>query len=422
LENLVASKQLHPQVDAIVLDGAAIVQMLSPGRCTTFGDYAEQIFVPYVASQLSHVSRLDLVWDQYATSSLKAATRAKRGIGIRRKVTTTGELPRNWADFLRNDDNKTELFHFLSAHIVTTTVAGNKKLVVTDACHVLSCQLEAELPDSALDPCSHEEADTRMLLHAAHAAANGHGRIMIKTVDTDVVVVAIACFERLRASELWIALGVGKNLRYIAVHELVEVLGKDRCTALPFFHAFTGCDTVSSFAGHGKKTGWETWNSFPDVTSTFSQLSSEPTDVDFAMSLLQRFVVRMYERSSSKMTVNSLRKHLFTKKGKPMEGLPPTEAALLQHTKRAVYQSGFCWFRSLQAEQNLPSPGEWGWLADDDCKWKPLWTDLPDVAKCLPELLKCGCKKGCSKRCRCLKANTRCTALCACDGACHDDE
>ena len=26
-----------------------------------------------------------------------------------------------------------------------------------------------------------------------------------------------------------------------------------------------------------------------------------------------------------------------------MEGIPPTKAALLQHTKRAVYQGGLCW-------------------------------------------------------------------------------
>ena len=38
--------------------------------------------------------------------------------------------------------------------------------------------------------------------------------------------------------------------------------------------------------------------------------------------------------------------------------------------------------------------GERGWLAnDEDCKWKPLWTDLRYVAKCTPELMKCGCKK-----------------------------
>ena len=141
--------------------------------------------------------------------------------------------------------------------------------------------------------------------------------------------------------------------------------------------------------------------------------------MEVVLPIIQRFVILMYDRSSDKMTVNTLRKHLFTKKGRQMEGLPPTEAALLQHTKRAAYQSGFCWRQSLQSQQNLPSPADWGWTNEDD-SWKPLWTVLPEMAKCCPELLKCGCKKGCSSRCKCRKAKTQCTALCSCDGACVD--
>jgi hypothetical protein len=103
-----------------------------------------------------------------------------------------------------------------------------------------------------------------------------------------------------------------------------------------------------------------------------------------------------------------------------MEGLPPTEAALFQHTKRAAFQSGYCWHRSLQPQQSLSSPSEWGWVKNDtDGDWKPLWTTIPVVADCCPELLKCGCKKGCSKRCKCSKAKAKCTALCNCDGQCN---
>ena len=53
-----------------------------------------------------------------------------------------------------------------------------------------------------ISPCSHEEADTRMLLHAAHAAICGHGKILIKTVDTDVVVLAVSQAQHLNISEL----------------------------------------------------------------------------------------------------------------------------------------------------------------------------------------------------------------------------
>jgi hypothetical protein len=118
---------------------------------------------------------------------------------------------------------------------------------------------------------------------------------------------------------------------------------------------------------------------------------------------------------AANLTVNALQKHRFTKKGRSMEGLPPTADTLLQHAKRAVYQSGYCWGQSMCAEQTLPSPSKWGWTDEVDSKWKPLWTTLPEIARC-PELLKCGCKKGYGKRCKCAKAKTKCTALC--DGCC----
>ena len=41
---------------------------------------------------------------------------------------------------------------------------------------------------------------------------------------------------------------------------------------LPLFHALTGCDTVSSFAGIGKKTAWAAWNVYPEVTDAFVEL------------------------------------------------------------------------------------------------------------------------------------------------------
>ena len=37
--------------------------------------------------------------------------------------------------------------------------------------------------------CTHEEADTRILLHVVHFAKQGNNRISIQTVDTDIVVV-----------------------------------------------------------------------------------------------------------------------------------------------------------------------------------------------------------------------------------------
>ncbi len=92
---------------------------------------------------------------------------------------------------------------------------------------------------------------------------------LIRTVDTDVVVLAVAAVVQTEVTELWIAFGTGSNFRYIPVHSIAAALGPDKYLALPMFHAYTGCDTVFSFGTIGKKTAWETWRMFNDVTATF---------------------------------------------------------------------------------------------------------------------------------------------------------
>ena len=56
---------------------------------------------------------------------------------------------------------------------------------------------------SSMAPCSHEEADTRLFVHVADAVRKGSQKVMVHTVDTDVVVVAIAMFNQIGADELW---------------------------------------------------------------------------------------------------------------------------------------------------------------------------------------------------------------------------
>ena len=78
-------------------------------------------------------------------------------------------------------------------------------------------------------PCNHEEADTRMILHAANAAQYGHHNILIITVDTDVFVLAIAFMQKLKEDGVrgcWVGFGAGTHLRYIPVHIICDKLGR----------------------------------------------------------------------------------------------------------------------------------------------------------------------------------------------------
>ena len=91
-----------------------------------------------------------------------------------------------------------------------------------------------------------------------------------------------------------------------------------------------------------------------DVTTAFCALAAS------------RFVVLLFD-----CTTNQGRKQLFIQKVRAIDGLPPTQAALIQHTKRAAYQAGHCWGQMMVAAPELPMTQEDGKLTG------PLYQKLP---------------------------------------------
>ena len=100
-----------------------------------------------------------------------------------------------------------------------------------------------------------KEADTRLLLHAKHAASD-FTRIVDQSPNTDVLVLCCSQFSSLGCDESWYHTGTRDATRYIPVHSISVSIGSSLCLALPGFHAVTGCDSTSSFYGIGKKKTW----------------------------------------------------------------------------------------------------------------------------------------------------------------------
>ena len=121
---------------------------------------------------------------------MKAETRSKRTQGARCRVTDKGKLPPVWHSFLRDNDNKTDLFNFLVGKLVERC---QRNVVIVDredgdvSNHFISPE--------GLVPCNYEEADSRLFLHARHAVEEGHTPLIIKASDTDVFVIAINVFQ-----------------------------------------------------------------------------------------------------------------------------------------------------------------------------------------------------------------------------------
>ena len=120
--------------------------------------------------------------------------------------------------------------------------------------------------------CNHEEADTRIIVHVRHSLEGGAESVLVRTVDTDVVVILVGKLHDLlaynRRAKIWVAFGMGRHYSLIDINTICLTLGESR--ALPVFHAFTGCDCTSQFCGIGKTTAWRAWQlSSRQVTPAF---------------------------------------------------------------------------------------------------------------------------------------------------------
>ena len=110
---------------------------------------------------------------------------------------------------------------------------------------------------------------------------------------------------------------------------MCQQLGVPNSTALLFYHAFTGCDTTSQFFGKGKKTSWDSWKAYPEVTEAFLSISDHPFQSlqlnSHLFELLERYTCILYDKTTSICSVNELRQELFCKRSKMMENIPPTQ-------------------------------------------------------------------------------------------------
>ena len=157
----------------------------------------------------------------------------------------------------------------------------------------------------------------------------------------------------------------------------------------------------------------DTWSVYTDFTEALSALLANPgVPPDEELAIIEQYFVYLYDRSSETSTVD-----LFSRKGHPIDCIPLTRGALIQHILHSIYQASF-WEQMFEKSQKLSDPASFGWECVEG-RWVPLWTLLPKVSKRLSLLVKCGCKKGCKGNCKCKKAILECTALCNCSGTCN---
>ena len=166
--------------------------------------------------------------------------------------------------------------------------------------------------------CTHEKSHTRMFVHATDGAGLGMNTILLRAVDTDVVVIGTSMAQTIGCDSLWFAFGTGTTFLYLDATAMAQSLGDAKCGGLPAFHALTGCDVTSSFAGkEGKRTAWTAWDAYDDATSVLCTLSRMLTreSVMNVLPIIERLIVITYDRGSYESSVKCERLVLSKRQG-----------------------------------------------------------------------------------------------------------
>ena len=114
----------NPSTDAYVIDGPVFVHEYKPTVSNTYGQYCKQELTQKVKDIARDVDRVDLVFNVYRTPSIKRETRESRGSGIRVSVRSETPLVKSTQGanaFLKNDQNKTELFELFADILIEET-------------------------------------------------------------------------------------------------------------------------------------------------------------------------------------------------------------------------------------------------------------------------------------------------------------
>ena len=121
---------------------------------------------------------------------------------------------------------------------------------------------------------------------------------------------------------------------------MVERIEPSTCKALPGFHVFTGCDTVSAFQGRGKVLVYRIMANDQGFQEVFQGLGREWQLSNELYRDLEWFTCAMCCKNAGTNEVNELRYRLFCLKKGDVDSnqLPPCDDSLRKRALRANYQ------------------------------------------------------------------------------------
>src|ERR1700761_7518186 len=281
--------------------------------------------------------------------------------------------------FLSNDRNKSRLISMLSSKL------QSEGFVVKHA---------------------EEDADY-LIVNTAIESVCHSGCVVLVGEDTDPLVMLTALVSPSSTSTIYfLEPGKGSSGKMLFDSKSFKYPQYIRDNIL-FLHAFSECDTTSSFFRQGKLKFVKTLvrnEELGKVVQVFKNPNAERQEIEEAGIL---FLVAVYRGKRGDVSLDSLRFELFSKilvrNNFQLASLPHTNDAALQHSLRTYLQ--------VQMWSGNPmEPLNWGWKKSDQ-RLLPVTTCKRPAPETLLKTLSCKCALGCKGGCSCRKAGIKCSTI-----------
>ena len=137
--------------------------------------------------------RCDVVTDRYFAGSLKEGVREKRGSsGSKLIFNGLTPFPSQFGEvFLNNSENKEALNIFL-ANTLTKLHKNDEQIFVVTQNVTIIYNTRSTFSEELILYCNTEEADIKLIRHCINLADQGYRHIVLRTVDSDVLVLMLA--------------------------------------------------------------------------------------------------------------------------------------------------------------------------------------------------------------------------------------
>lgn len=345
---------------------------------STFGNISKKLIQMFTKNNARIIV---ITFDRYFSASIKDNEHLLRGRirGQQYRIHGPNQIrPANFANELKNNYFKAALVEFLCDDWKNNYMAsyiGNKTIYINyELCYTyeLKSNEVVRTVDHNISCPAHEEADTKIVFHVCKVDFDA--LVTIRCSDTDICIIMLGNMSALQKDlKITMDLGSGNCRRFVNITKLYEKLGTNVCSALPGFHALTGCDFNPAFYVKGKNKPLQLLRKSQSCMIALSDITNIlDCTLNEVFVIIEEFVCRLYGFKEIN-DVNATRVATFIKNYQindkndmlklknRIDGaiFPPCKSELRQYLLRTSYIAHLWSHAHLQDPSQL-SPTDWG--------------------------------------------------------------